>query len=76
MALEGVPEHLLKDPLVVAGQQHPGSPGLQGKQDGREENGDAQDPRGHGAKDGLPHCGRTPTGLLFRFTPNVFGRIL
>ena len=49
---------------------------VRGKQDGREENGDAQDPRGHGEGDGLPHCGRTPTGLHFRFNSNVFGRVL
>ena len=47
MTLKGVPEHLLKDSLVVTGQQHPGPPGLQRQQNGCEENGDAQDPGGH-----------------------------
>ena len=76
MTLERVPEHLLKDSLVVTGQQHPGPPGLQRQQDGCEENGDAQDPGGHGAHKGPYHCGRPPTRTNFMFAANAFRRVL
>jgi hypothetical protein len=76
MTLERVPEHLLKDSLVVTGQQHPGSPGLQREQDGCEENGDAQDPGGHGAHKEPPHCGRTPRCMNLMFAANAIGRVL
>ena len=54
MPLKGVPQHLLEDALVVAGQQHLGSPALQGQaEDGEQASCDQDEAPGSEAMDGV-----------------------
>ena len=46
MAVQAVPKHLLKNALVVAGQQDPGTPGLQAQADHGEQTSSNEDATG------------------------------
>ena len=46
MAMQAVPKHLLKNALVVAGQQDPGTPGLQAQADHGEQTSSNEDATG------------------------------